>query len=79
MDNNSKIPLLGLCRSVERPLFSYGMNSKSTANESIDLTETIPCRVNMVVHPSAFVLFSDTRNRSMEQPYYPFNPQPWRW
>ena len=75
VDNNSD-PTLGFMQSGQRPLFSYGMNSKSTANESIDLTETIPCRVNMVVHPSAFVLFSDTRNRSMEQPYYPFNPSP---
>ena len=57
-----------------RPLFSYGMNSKATANESP--VTTIPCKTSMVVHPSAFVLFSDTRNRSAETPYYPItNPQ----
>jgi prepilin-type processing-associated H-X9-DG protein len=30
----------------------------------------------MVAQPSSFALFSDTRNRSMEQSYYPFSPTP---
>ena len=60
----------------QRPLFAYGMNSKATANESISSPTTIPCKTTMVAHPSAFVLFSDTRNRSAETPYYPVtNPQ----
>jgi prepilin-type N-terminal cleavage/methylation domain-containing protein/prepilin-type processing-associated H-X9-DG protein len=52
-----------------RPLFSYGMNSKSLANENISSVVTI-LKTSMVVHPSAFVLFSDVRNRSAELPYY---------
>ena len=75
IDNNTD-PQSGFMVPGQRPLFSYGMNSKSTANESISLPSTIPCKSSMVAHPSAFVLFSDTRNRSMEQPYYPFNPNP---
>jgi prepilin-type N-terminal cleavage/methylation domain-containing protein/prepilin-type processing-associated H-X9-DG protein len=63
-----------------RPLFSYGMNSHGPANFNTYLNGANPPIVNvkttMVVHPSAYVLFSDTRNRSMEQPYYPFNPNP---
>ena len=54
----------------QRPLFSYGMNSKSTANESISSPSRLPCKTSMVVHSSAFVLLSDTRNRSAEVPYY---------
>jgi len=53
-----------------RPLFSFGMNSKMTANETpVGSIDNIPCKTTMVVHPSAFVLFSDTRNRSQETPY----------
>ena len=53
----------------QRPLFAYGMNSKSVANEN--LTAYVPqAKVAMVAHPSAFVLLSDTRNRSQETPYY---------
>ncbi len=52
-----------------RPLFNYGMNSKSIANEN--LSAYVPTlRTSMVVHPSAFVLFSDGRDRSLEVPYY---------
>jgi prepilin-type processing-associated H-X9-DG protein len=53
------------------------MNSKGPAN--LNLTANPPIanvKTVMVAHPSAYVLFSDTRNRSMEQPYYPFNPNP---
>jgi prepilin-type N-terminal cleavage/methylation domain-containing protein/prepilin-type processing-associated H-X9-DG protein len=52
-----------------RPLFGYGMNSKSLANANISGNVT-KLKANMVAHPSAFVLFSDVRNRSAEQPYY---------
>jgi prepilin-type N-terminal cleavage/methylation domain-containing protein/prepilin-type processing-associated H-X9-DG protein len=52
-----------------RPLFGYGMNSKSLANEQINNVNVI-LKTSMVVHPSAFVLFSDVRNRSAETPYY---------
>jgi prepilin-type N-terminal cleavage/methylation domain-containing protein/prepilin-type processing-associated H-X9-DG protein len=49
-----------------RPLFSYGMNSKSL-NSSPNATYLKP---SMVAHPSAFVLFADVRNRSAETPFY---------
>ena len=52
-----------------RPLFNYAMNSKSLANENISAVVTT-LRTAMVVHPSAFVLYSDVRNRSAETPYY---------
>jgi len=61
----------------QRPLFSFGMNSKGPAN--LNLTANPPIvniKSTMVAHPSAYVLFSDTRNRSAEQPYYPYNPNP---
>jgi prepilin-type processing-associated H-X9-DG protein len=51
-----------------RPLFNYAMNSKSVANE--DINGNVRLRTSMVVHPSAFVLFADVRNRSAETPYY---------
>ncbi len=52
-----------------RPLFNYAMNSKSLANENISAVVTT-LKTSMVAHPSAFVLFSDVRNRSAELPYY---------
>ncbi len=54
----------------QRPLFNYGMNSKSVANEDSNDTGTMPLKATMVAHPSAFVLFSDTRYRSDEVPFY---------
>lgn len=54
-----------------RPLFQYGMNSKSIANENISAGGPTFLSANMVVNPSAFVLFSDVRNASAEQPYFP--------
>jgi prepilin-type N-terminal cleavage/methylation domain-containing protein len=52
-----------------RPLFGYGMNSKSLANENLNgFVERL--KSSMVAHPSAFVLFSDVRYRSVENPYY---------
>jgi prepilin-type N-terminal cleavage/methylation domain-containing protein/prepilin-type processing-associated H-X9-DG protein len=52
----------------DRPLFGYGMNSKSVAYENINATGT-KTRTTRVVHPSAFVLFSDVRDRSDDLPY----------
>ena len=58
----------------QRPLFSFGMNSKGAANLNISATVPIAnIKTTMVAHPSAYVLFSDTRNRSAEQPYYPYS------
>ncbi|MGO8701102.1 MAG: type II secretion system protein [Limisphaerales bacterium] len=54
-----------------RPLFQYAMNSKSLANENISLGGPTVLRLNLVTHPSAFVLFSEVRNRSAELPFYP--------
>jgi len=59
----------GFMEPGQRPLFSYGMNSKATANESPGGTALQP-KTSMIAHPSAFVLFSDTRNRSAETPYF---------
>ena len=54
-----------------RPLFQYAMNSKSIANENISLGGPTVLRVNMVVQPSSFVVFSDVRNRSDDTPFNP--------
>ena len=53
----------------QRPLFGYGMNSKAVANENLSGFVRF-AKSTMVVHPSAFVLLSDVRNRSAETPYY---------
>ena len=61
----------GFMATGQRPLFSFGMNSKGPAN--LNISATVPMayvKVNMVAHPSAYVMFSDTRNRSMETPYF---------
>jgi prepilin-type N-terminal cleavage/methylation domain-containing protein/prepilin-type processing-associated H-X9-DG protein len=61
----------------QRPLFCYGMNSKGPANMNISANpQIVNVKGSMVAHPSAFVLFSDTRYRSMEQPYNDFSPTP---
>jgi prepilin-type N-terminal cleavage/methylation domain-containing protein/prepilin-type processing-associated H-X9-DG protein len=62
-------PNHGFMEVGQRPLFAYGMNSKSIANENMS-AYVAQTKTTMVVHPSAFVLFSDTRNRSLETPYY---------
>ena len=54
-----------------RPCFNYAMNSKSLANENISLGGPTVLKMSMVAHPSSFVLFSDVRTRSAEQPFYP--------
>jgi prepilin-type N-terminal cleavage/methylation domain-containing protein/prepilin-type processing-associated H-X9-DG protein len=60
-----------------RPLFGYGMNSKALANLNLNAFVDI-LKTSMVAHPSAFVLFSDVRNRSAETPFYadPANQNP---
>ncbi len=61
----SPAPALDM-NSENRPLFNYSMNSKSLANEP----NATALKSGMVVHPSAFVMFSDVRNRSPEFPFY---------
>jgi len=58
-------PPEGLMDQTKRPLFGFGMNSKSLANEA----STAILKSQMVVNPSAFVLFSDVRNRSDDKPF----------
>ena len=53
----------------QRPLFGYGMNSKSLANEQINNVNVV-LKIALIAHPSQFVLFSDVRWRSTETPYY---------
>jgi prepilin-type N-terminal cleavage/methylation domain-containing protein/prepilin-type processing-associated H-X9-DG protein len=53
-----------LMDASKRPLFNFGMNSKSTDNEG-----GVVLKSQMIVHPSAFVLFSDVRNRSDDTPF----------
>jgi prepilin-type N-terminal cleavage/methylation domain-containing protein/prepilin-type processing-associated H-X9-DG protein len=67
----------GYMEQGQRPLFSFGMNSKGPAN--LNLTADPPVvnvKATLLAHPSAYVLFSDTRNRSAEQPYYPYTSNP---
>jgi len=74
-DLNDQPQAHGYMVQGQRPLFSYGMNSKGPANANLTANPTIVnIKLTMVAHPSAYVLFSDTRNRSTEQPYYPYNP-----
>ncbi len=50
---------------TQRPVFEYAMNSKSLANES----STAILKTPMVKNPSAFVVFSDVRDRSDDLPF----------
>ena len=53
-----------------RPLFSFGMNSKALTYLNVNANPPyVYVKAGMVRRPSAFVLFSDVRNRSMETPY----------
>ncbi|MGO8766627.1 MAG: prepilin-type N-terminal cleavage/methylation domain-containing protein [Limisphaerales bacterium] len=70
IDPGDVSPTHGFMEPGQRPLFSYGMNSKATANESLDSPSDLVCKTAMVKNPSAFVLFSDTRYRSLETPYF---------
>ena len=63
-------PNTGYMNASVRPLFEYAANSKSLANES----STAILKSSMVADPSAFVLFSDVRNRSDDIPYYGTTP-----
>jgi prepilin-type N-terminal cleavage/methylation domain-containing protein/prepilin-type processing-associated H-X9-DG protein len=58
--------------AVTRPLFEYGMNSKSLNNEP----NAKALRVPMIAHSSAFVLFSDVRFRSDDLPFNPLTSPP---
>jgi prepilin-type N-terminal cleavage/methylation domain-containing protein/prepilin-type processing-associated H-X9-DG protein len=69
IDSQDSVASHGNMNPAARPLFNYAMNSKSVANEDISGTG-VRLKTTMVVHPSAFVLFSDVRNRSAETPYY---------
>jgi len=55
----------GNMNALVRPLFNYSMNSKSLANEP----NAAQLKSSMIAHPTAFVLFSDVRNRSDEKPF----------
>lgn len=77
IDPNDQSQDHGYMVQGQRPLFSYGMNSKGPANMNLTASpQIVYVKTTMVAHPSAYVLFSDTRNRSAEQPYYPYNPNP---
>jgi prepilin-type processing-associated H-X9-DG protein len=53
------------------------MNSKGPANMNITANpQIVNVKDTMAARPSAYVLFSDTRNRSDEQPYYPYSANP---
>jgi prepilin-type processing-associated H-X9-DG protein len=70
VDRNASIPDQYNMVPGARPLFNYGMNSKSLANLQLNNASITTLKSSMVVHPSAFVLFSDGRDRSAETPYY---------
>jgi prepilin-type N-terminal cleavage/methylation domain-containing protein/prepilin-type processing-associated H-X9-DG protein len=58
-------PPMGNMNPLNRPLFNYAMNSKSLSDES----SSALLKSQLIVHPSAFVLFSDVRYRSDDKPY----------
>jgi prepilin-type processing-associated H-X9-DG protein/prepilin-type N-terminal cleavage/methylation domain-containing protein len=60
----------GLMVPGARPLFNYGMNSKSLANEP---NGTL-LNSRIVQNASAFVMFSDVRYRSIDLPYFGSTP-----
>jgi prepilin-type N-terminal cleavage/methylation domain-containing protein len=70
VDPIDQSPSHGFMEPGQRPLFSFGMNSKATANEDGGSANSMQAKTMMVAHPSSFVLFSDTRNRSLESPYF---------
>ncbi len=53
-----------------RPLFGYAMNSKYLAYEQINNANDTILKASLIKHPSYFVLFSEVRDRSQEQPFY---------
>jgi prepilin-type N-terminal cleavage/methylation domain-containing protein/prepilin-type processing-associated H-X9-DG protein len=66
INSGDSSPSHGFMDAAARPLFDYAMNSKSLANESANAI----LKSSMVVHPAAFVLFSDVRDRSDDMPFY---------
>jgi prepilin-type N-terminal cleavage/methylation domain-containing protein len=56
---------------LNRVAFSYGINFKGT-NGLVPASS--PFRATAVLHPSAFVFFSDVRANSGETPFYGANP-----
>jgi prepilin-type N-terminal cleavage/methylation domain-containing protein/prepilin-type processing-associated H-X9-DG protein len=77
IDPNDQPQAHGYMVQGQRPLFSYGMNSKGPANRNLTASPPIVnVKASSVAHPSSYVLFSDTRYRSRELPYYPNNPNP---
>jgi len=69
IDKPPSPPNHGNMQPGTRPLFGYGMNSKSVAYEQINDPNAV-LKSGLIRNPSAFVLFSDVRNRSTETPYY---------
>jgi prepilin-type N-terminal cleavage/methylation domain-containing protein/prepilin-type processing-associated H-X9-DG protein len=69
IDGLDKNAQAGFMVQGQRPCFNYAMNSKSLANEQINNVNAV-LRAPMIVHPSAFVLFDEVRNRSAESPYF---------
>jgi prepilin-type N-terminal cleavage/methylation domain-containing protein len=55
---------------LQRVVFNYGLNYKG--NTGMDTT--IPFKAGMVLHPSAFVVFSESRTHGSEVPFYGTNP-----
>jgi len=54
-----------------RPLFNYAANSKALANQSAGAQPPNAfLKTGMVAHPSAFVMISEVRDRSDDQPNY---------
>jgi prepilin-type N-terminal cleavage/methylation domain-containing protein/prepilin-type processing-associated H-X9-DG protein len=56
---------------LNRVAFSYGINFKGT-NGAVPASS--PFKATAVLHPSAFVFFSDVRANSGETPFYGANP-----
>jgi len=63
--------LAGQVDPLVRVAFSYGINFKGTNGAS---PASMPFKVTIVRHPSAFVFFSDVRANSGETPFYGANP-----
>jgi prepilin-type N-terminal cleavage/methylation domain-containing protein len=53
-----------------RVIFNYGMNHKGPDG----LDPALPFRSTLIANPSSFVVFSDTRARANEVPFYGTNP-----
>ena len=65
-DKGTSSQASGYMQANQRPLFNYAMNSKSLAGT---ISQPPRLTTGTIVHPSAFVLFSDVRNRSDDLPY----------